>query len=103
MNTQHLVDSATSTGFLSYNISIFDMFITHTGYRVCNSNSITLISSFNQAHTSVIRISPALMASVGARAYIGVLGLCPQRGPGPQPLVVGQGRSTPEAEDYFAL
>ena len=39
------------------------------------------------------------MASAGARAYMGVWGRCPQRGPGAEPLVRGLGgRSPPEAE-----
>ena len=31
------------------------------------------------------------MASAGARAYMGVWGLCPQRGPGAEPMVRGLG------------
>ena len=44
------------------------------------------------------------MASTGARAYImGVWGLCPQRGPGTEPLVGDQGAEAPppEAESYL--
>ena len=41
-----------------------------------------------------------IMASAGARAYMGVWGLCPQWGPGAKPLVRGSGgRSPPEADD----
>ena len=39
----------------------------------------------------------------GARAYSGGLGQSPQRGPGAEPLVRGQGRSPPEAESFLAL
>jgi len=35
------------------------------------------------------------MASAGARAYIGVWGRCPQRGPGAEPLVKGSGGEAP--------
>jgi len=35
------------------------------------------------------------MASAGARAYNGGLGACPQRGPGAEPLVGGQGGEAP--------
>jgi len=38
------------------------------------------------------------MASAGARAYKGGLGLCPQRGPGAELLVGDQGA---EAESYL--
>jgi hypothetical protein len=39
------------------------------------------------------------MASAGARAYMGVWGLCPHRYPGAEPLVRGSGRlCPPEAE-----
>ena len=41
------------------------------------------------------------MANAGARAYNGGMGLCPQRGPGAEPLVGGQGRSPPEAESIL--
>ena len=44
------------------------------------------------------------MASAGARAYMGVWGLCPQWGPGAKPLVRGSGgRSPPEAEAIFTI
>jgi len=33
----------------------------------------------------------------------GVWGLCPQRGPGAEPLVGGQGASPPEAESFLVL
>ena len=36
-----------------------------------------------------------LMASAGARAYMGVWGLCPQWGPGAKPQVRGSGASPP--------
>jgi len=40
------------------------------------------------------------MASAGARAYMGVWGLCPQWGPGAKPLVRGSGGlRPPEADD----
>ena len=32
---------------------------------------------------------------------MGVWGLCPQRGPGAEPLVGGQGAKPPEAESYL--
>jgi hypothetical protein len=35
------------------------------------------------------------MASAGARAYMGVWGPCPQRGPGAEPLVRGSGGFAP--------
>ena len=38
------------------------------------------------------------MASAGARAYMGVWGLCPQWGPGAKPLVRGR---PPEADDIM--
>jgi len=39
------------------------------------------------------------MASAEARAYMGIWGRCPQRGPGAEPLVRGSGRqSPPDAE-----
>jgi hypothetical protein len=38
------------------------------------------------------------MASAGARAYMGVWGLCPQWGPGAKPLV--RGALPPEAEAF---
>jgi hypothetical protein len=44
------------------------------------------------------------MASAGARAYMGVWGRSPQRGPGAEPLVRGSGgRSPPEAESYLLM
>jgi hypothetical protein len=43
------------------------------------------------------------MASVGARAHMGVWGLCPQWGPGALPLVRGQGALPPEAEAYITI
>jgi hypothetical protein len=52
--------------------------------------------SFNKRHmlrtSGVFRIlqrGGLTMASVGARAYMGVWGRCPQRGPGAEPLVRG--------------
>jgi hypothetical protein len=43
------------------------------------------------------------MASAGARAYMGVWGLCPQWGPGAKPLVRGLGGlRPPKAGDIFA-
>ena len=35
------------------------------------------------------------MASAGTRAYMGVWGRCPQRGPGAEPLVRGSGGEAP--------
>ena len=43
------------------------------------------------------------MASAGAGAYNGRLGLCPQRGPGAEPLVGRSGRQPPEAESLLAF
>ena len=43
------------------------------------------------------------MASAGARAYMGVWGLCPQWGPWATPLVGGRGFRPPEANDFFTL
>jgi hypothetical protein len=43
------------------------------------------------------------MASAGARAYMGVWGLCPQWGPGVKLLVGGQRASPPEAEAYITV
>jgi len=56
-----------------------------------------------QARSSVIRIGPTLMASAGALAYIGVWGLCPQRGPGAEPLVEGQGTKPPWSWRLFCI
>ena len=41
------------------------------------------------------------MASAGARAYMGVWGLCPQWGPGAKPLVRGSGGLRPPEADAF--
>jgi len=41
------------------------------------------------------------MASAVARAYNGGLGVEPQRGPGAEPLVRGQGAKPPEAESFL--
>jgi hypothetical protein len=41
------------------------------------------------------------MASAGARAYMGVWGPCPQRGPGAEPLV--RGAKPPEAESFLLI
>jgi hypothetical protein len=43
------------------------------------------------------------MASAGARAYMGVWGLCPQWGPETKPLVGVRGQSPPEAEAYITI
>jgi hypothetical protein len=43
------------------------------------------------------------MANAGARAYMGVWGLCPQWGPGAKPLVRGSGGFAPEAEAYITI
>jgi hypothetical protein len=43
------------------------------------------------------------MASAGARAYMGVWGLCPQWGPGAKPLARGSGAKPPEAEAYITI
>jgi hypothetical protein len=41
------------------------------------------------------------MASAGARAYIGGLGACPQRGSGAKPMVRESGAKPPEALGSF--
>jgi hypothetical protein len=41
------------------------------------------------------------MASAGARAYMGVWGLCPQWGPGAKPLVRGSGGLRPPEAEAF--
>ena len=44
------------------------------------------------------------MASAEREPIMGVWGLCPQRGPGAEPLVRGSvGRSPPEAERFLVL
>jgi hypothetical protein len=43
------------------------------------------------------------MASAGARAYMGVWGPCPQRGPGAEPLVRGSGGLCPLKLKAFCL
>jgi len=43
------------------------------------------------------------MASAGARAYMGVWGLCSQWGPGAKPLVRGSGGKPPEADEILPL
>ena len=44
------------------------------------------------------------MASAEREPIMGVWGLCPQRGPGAEPLVSGSGgRSPPEAERFLVL
>jgi hypothetical protein len=48
-------------------------------------------------------ISGGSMASAGARAYMGVWGPCPQRGPGAELLVGGQGAKPPEAESFLTV
>jgi len=39
----------------------------------------------------------------GARAYNGVVGAEPQRGPGAEPLVRGQGAKPPETDSILAF
>ena len=41
------------------------------------------------------------MASAEHEPIMGVWGLCPQRGPGAEPLVMGSGAQLPEAEHFF--
>jgi hypothetical protein len=41
------------------------------------------------------KLRGTIMASAGARAYMGVWGLCPQWGPGAKPLVRGSGGKAP--------
>jgi hypothetical protein len=49
------------------------------------------------------KLRGTIMASAGARAYMGVWGLCPQWGPGAKPLVRGSGAKPPEAEAYITI
>ena len=43
------------------------------------------------------------MASAEREPIMGVWGLCPQRGPGAEPLVMGSGAKPPEAERFLVL
>ena len=43
------------------------------------------------------------MASAEREPIMGVWGLCPQRGPGAEPLVRGLGAKPPEAERFLVL
>jgi len=43
------------------------------------------------------------MGSAEHEPITGVWGLCPERGPGVQPLVRGQGAKPPEAEHFFCV
>jgi len=47
--------------------------------------------------------SPDPWRARGARAYTGVWGQSPQRGPGAEPLVGGQGAKPPEAESILTF
>ena len=51
-----------------------------------------------------VEIGGGHMTSAEREPIMGVWGLCPQRGPGSEPLVRGSGgRSPPEAERFLVL
>jgi len=67
------------------------------------SDSGHILSNFYNC-TSSGGASPDPWRARGARAYSGIWGQSPQRGPGAEPLVGGQGgRSPPEAESFLAF
>jgi hypothetical protein len=60
-------------------------------------------NEWGRGATTGQKLRGTIMASAGARAYMGVWGLCPQWGPGAKPLVGGQGAKPPEAEAYITI
>jgi len=68
------------------------------------AHALTSILHTWQHRRSLVLAFGGAMASAVARAYNGGLGLCPQRGPGAEPLVRGSGgRSPPEAEHNYTF
>ena len=78
--------------------------IKHKFQALALLRSMVLINQCVAGADPGVEIGGGHMASAERELIMGVWGLCPQRGPGAEPLVRGSGgRSPPEAERFLVL